>query len=56
MTPRPYDRFFDTVLARTDPERAHDAALRAIRLARPLLTRRRWRAESAQMAAYGRWG
>ena len=33
MTLGVYDRFFDTVLARTDPEWAHDAAFRAIRVA-----------------------
>jgi dihydroorotate dehydrogenase len=41
-----YDALFDRVLTRTDPERAHHAAFRAIRAARPVLTL----AESAQMA------
>jgi dihydroorotate dehydrogenase len=34
---RPYDALFDRVLARTDPERAHTAASRAMRLAGPVL-------------------
>ncbi len=34
---RPYDALFDRVLTRTDPERAHAAASRAIRLAGPVL-------------------
>ena len=38
MTLGVYDRFFDTVLARTDPEWAHDAAFRAIRVAGPPLS------------------
>jgi dihydroorotate dehydrogenase len=32
-----YDALFDRVLTRTDPERAHTGAARAIRMARPLL-------------------
>ena len=31
-----YDRLFDGVLTRTDPEKAHHAAFRAIRVARPV--------------------
>ena len=31
-----YDAFFDRVLTRTDAERAHHTAFRAIRAARPL--------------------
>ena len=33
---RPYRQFFDRVLTRTDPERAHGAAFRAIRAAQPV--------------------
>ncbi len=36
-----YGAFFDRVLTRTDPERAHHAAFRAIRAARPLTGRLR---------------
>ncbi len=32
-----YESLFDRILTRTDPERAHTAAARAIRMARPLL-------------------
>ncbi len=35
-----YDAFFERVLTRTDPEAAHHAAFRAIRLARPALASR----------------
>jgi len=38
---RLYPFLFDHVLTRTDPERAHHAAFRAIRAARPVLARRR---------------
>ncbi len=36
MTARPYRVFFEKVLTRTDPERAHERATRAIRAGRPL--------------------
>ena len=36
LTVRPYDVLFDQVLTRTDPERAHHAAFRAIRAAAPV--------------------
>jgi dihydroorotate dehydrogenase len=36
---KPYDVVFDRVLTRLDPERAHHAAFRAIRAARPATTR-----------------
>ncbi|WP_296603633.1 quinone-dependent dihydroorotate dehydrogenase [Nocardioides sp.] len=36
-----YRSLFDRVLTRTDPERAHHAAFRAIRAARPVTSRRR---------------
>ena len=36
----PYRLLFDHVLTRTDPERAHRAAFRAIRAGRPVLARR----------------
>jgi len=36
---RPYGAVFDRVLTRVDPERAHHAAFRAIRAARPATTR-----------------
>lgn len=36
----PYRLLFDKVLTRTDPERAHQIAFRAIRAARPVLTSR----------------
>ena len=32
---QPYQLLFDKVLSRTDPEKAHHAAFRAIRAARP---------------------
>ena len=37
---KPYRLLFDRVLTRTDPERAHQAAFRALRAARPLLARK----------------
>jgi dihydroorotate dehydrogenase len=37
---RPYRLLFDRVLTRTDPERAHHLAFRAIRASRPVLARR----------------
>jgi dihydroorotate dehydrogenase len=45
---RPYRQFFDRVLTRTDPEKAHNAAFRAIRVAQPvtrMLNGRRTRVE-----------
>lgn len=36
---RPYRLLFDQLLTRTDPERAHDAAFRAIRASAPVLNR-----------------
>ena len=48
---RPYRQFFDRVLTRTDPERAHGAAFRAIRAAQPvtrMLNGRRTRVEKVR--------
>jgi len=48
---RPYRQFFDRVLTRTDPERAHQAAFRAIRVAQPvtrMLNGRRTRVEKVR--------
>ncbi|WP_041546543.1 MULTISPECIES: quinone-dependent dihydroorotate dehydrogenase [unclassified Nocardioides] len=46
-----YSLFFDGVLTRTDPERAHHGAFRAIRAARPVLASRRTPGE--QVTALG---
>jgi dihydroorotate dehydrogenase len=43
---RAYDALFDRVLTRVDPERAHQLGFRAIRAARPVLTRLPQRAEA----------
>ena len=48
---QPYRRFFDRVLTRTDPEKAHGAAFRAIRVAQPvtrMLNGRRTRVEKVR--------
>jgi dihydroorotate dehydrogenase len=51
----PYALLFDHVLTRTDPERAHHAAFRAIRAAGPAISasRRRWAARSGRVGADG---
>jgi dihydroorotate dehydrogenase len=50
----PYGLLFDHVLSRTDPERAHHAAFRAIRAAGPALSSgRRWAARSGRVGADG---
>ena len=53
---KPYALLFDHVLARTDPERAHHAAFRAIRSARPFvgsMARRRCAAGGDPVTAMG---
>jgi dihydroorotate dehydrogenase len=52
---KPYSLLFNQVLARTDPERAHDLAFRAIRSARPVVrgTTRRRSTDADQVTAMG---
>jgi len=52
---KPYSLLFDHVLARTDAERAHEAAFRAIRSARPVVqgVQRRRSVDSAPVTAMG---
>ena len=48
----PYSLLFDHVLTRTDPERAHTAAFRALRVAGPAMSSgRRWAAKTGRVGA-----